>query len=76
VRDRVTVGGDEQAARVLADAERRVLDLVVVDVPALRVFRVFQGFQGVFRVFKVSGFQGLVGGLDGRVRAGLSRAGG
>ena len=31
VRPGVQVGGDEQAARVLRDAQRRVLDLVVVD---------------------------------------------
>ena len=32
VRDRIPVGGDEHAPGVLADAERCVLDLVVVDV--------------------------------------------
>ena len=33
VRARIQVGGNEVAARVLADAQRRVLDLVVVQVP-------------------------------------------
>ncbi len=33
VRDRVQVGGDEMAPRVLADAQCCRLDLVVVDAP-------------------------------------------
>lgn len=33
VRLCIQVGGDEVAARVLADAERCILDLVVVDMP-------------------------------------------